>query len=88
MSGISTPERNRSIAQNQETEAAIAFTSRADGTRHRLRFLHLEEQPGMWRLHEVKEGRNWRIIGCEPICQLRVGRTDPHPDNSEQPLIE
>ena len=88
MSGISTPDRNRSIVENQETEAAIAFTSRTDGTRHRFRFLYLEDQPGMWRLHEVQEDRDWRIVGCEPICQLRVGRTDPHPDHSEQPLIE
>ena len=88
MSGISTPDRNRSIVENQETEAAIAFTSRADGTRHRFRFLQLEEQPGMWRLHEVKEDRNWRIVGCEPIRQLRVGRSEPHPDHAEQHLIE
>jgi hypothetical protein len=81
MSGICTPERNRRIVENQETEAAIAFTSRTDGTRHRFRFLNLEDQPGMWRLHEVEEDRDWRIVGCEPIRQLRVGRT-------EQSLIE
>lgn len=64
------------------------FTSRADGSRHRYRFLQLEEQPGMVRLHEVKEDRTWRIVGCEPIRQLRVGQTEPHPDHVEQHLIE
>ena len=88
MSGISTPERNRSIVDDQETEAAVAFTSRADGTRHRFRFLQLEDQPGMWRFHEVKEDKGWRIVGCEPIQQLRVGRSEPHPDHVAQHLIK
>jgi len=88
MSGTSTPERDRRVAETQEPEAAIAFTSRADGSRHRFRFLQLEEQPGMWRLHEIKEDRSWRIVGCEPIQGLRVGQTEPHPDHAGQHRIE
>ena len=88
MSGISTSERNRRIVKNQEAEAAIAFTSCTDGTRHRFRFIHIEEQSEMWRLHEVREDRSWRIVDCEPIRQLRVGRTEPHPNHVEQHLIE
>jgi len=42
----------------------------------------------MWRIHEVKEGRTWRIVGCEPIQQLRVGQTDPQGDLMEQHLID
>lgn len=88
MSEISTPDRSRSIVNNQETEAAVAFTNLADGTRHRFRFVYLEDQPEMWRLHEVKEDREWRIVDREPIQQLRVGRSEPHPSHVEQHRIE
>lgn len=88
MSGRNPPNRNRRVDTSDETEATIAFTSCADGSRHRFRFICLEEQPGMWRIHEVKEGRTWRIVGCEPIQQLRVGQTDPQGDLMEQHLID
>ena len=88
MSRRNPPKRNRRVDTSGETEATIAFTSRADGSRHRFRFLCLEEQPGMWRIHEVKEGRTWRIVGCEPIKQLRVGQTAPEAEYPEQHLID
>jgi len=83
-----TLKRGRCIAENKETEAAVAFTSRTDGSRHRYRFLQLEEHPEMVRVHELKEDQTWRIIGCEPIHKLRIGQAESHPDHVGQHVIE
>lgn len=88
MNGRSTTDRDRRTVENQGTETALAFTSREDGTRHRFRFLHLEEQTGLWQLHEVKESRGWRIVDRKPIQQLRSGQIKPDLHHGEQDLIE
>jgi len=88
MNRTNSSEQSQSIGENTATEAAIAFTNRMDGSRHRFRFLYLDEQSGMCRLHEIKESRNWRIVGCEPVQQLRISRAEYHPDHPEQRLIE
>ena len=88
MSEPRTPESNRRTVVNQEPEAAVAFTSRTDGSRHRFRFLQLEEQLGMWRLHEIKENREWHVVDCEPVQKLRVGQNEPDPRYREQHFIK
>ncbi|ELY95148.1 hypothetical protein C483_02251 [Natrialba hulunbeirensis JCM 10989] len=88
MNKMNSPERKKRIDSSNKTEAAFAFTSRADGSRHRFRFLHLEGESGMWRVHEVKEDQTWRIVGREPVQQLKMGQTEPSANHVGHRLVE
>jgi len=82
MSSVETSQTKSRNDNQTETQALIEFTTECDDTRHRYRFDRRQDTDQLYRVHEVKKGRDWSRVGSQLVDNLKVNRVEPETDRA------